>query len=74
VELDGQRIRLESLTIDPTRNGVHPVGGPGQHRLLKGLSCYAVDGLGNRYERPSVTYGGGETIHWRAAISRIAGT
>ena len=30
--------------------------------LLKGLSCYAVDGLGNRYERPSVTYGGGETI------------
>lgn len=62
VELDGQRIRLESLTIDPTRMEFTLSEDPDNTALLKGLSCYAVDGLGNRYERPSVTYGGGETI------------
>ena len=62
MELDGQRIRLESLTIDPTRMEFTLSEDPDNTALLKGLSCYAVDGLGNRYERPSVTYGGGETI------------
>ena len=62
ITLDGQRLYLDELTIDPTRMDLTLEAHPDNTAELCRLECYALDGAGNRYDRPSVTYGGGEAI------------
>lgn len=62
VELDGQRLYLDQLTIDPTRMELTLEADPDNTAELRSLDCYALDGAGNRYGKPSITYGGGEAI------------
>lgn len=62
VELDGQRLYLESLSIDPTRMALTLREDPDNTALLTGLECYAEDESGRRYGRPGVTYGGGTLV------------
>ena len=62
VELDGQRLYLDQLTIDPTRMELTLEADPDNTAELRSLDCYALDGAGNRYDKPSITYGGGEAI------------
>lgn len=57
--LDGQRIYVDSLTVSPTFMEFTLREDPANTALLKGLDSYAEDERGNRYERPSVTYGDG---------------
>lgn len=62
ITLDGQRLYLDELTIDPTRMDLTLEAHPDNTAELCRLECYVLDGAGNRYDRPSVTYGGGEAI------------
>ena len=62
VELDGQRLYLDQLTIDPTRMELTLEADPDNTAELRSLDCYALDGAGNRYDSPSITFGGGEAI------------
>lgn len=62
VELDGQRLYLDQLTIDPTRMELTLEADPDNTAELYRLECYALDGAGNRYDSPSITFGGGEAI------------
>ena len=62
IELDGQRLYLDQMTIDPTYMQITLKADPANTATLNGLTCYVEDGQGVRYERPSVTYGGGDQI------------
>ena len=62
VELDGQRLYLEALTIEPSMMEIKFQAAPENTALLDGLDCYVEDGLGNIYGRPSVTYGAGTRL------------
>lgn len=62
ITLDGQRLYLDELTIDPTRMDLTLEAHPDNTAELCRLECYVLDGAGNRYDRPSVIYGGGEAI------------
>lgn len=62
IELDGQRLYLSELTIDPTRMELTLEADPDNTAELHSIDCYALDGAGNRYDEPSITFGGGEAI------------
>jgi len=50
VEVDGQRLHLETLEIDPTHARLRVSFDPGNTAWCKGLSFYLTDAKGGRYE------------------------
>ena len=53
IELDGQRLRVDGLSIDPNNTA-----------WLTGLDCYVADEKGNRYEKGGVSFGSAEGEHF----------
>lgn len=62
VEVDGQRLCLDELAIRPTQMELLLSEDPANTAQLRGLTCYALDETGQRYDTPSMTYGAGVRI------------
>lgn len=62
IELDGQRLYLDTLSIEPTFMEITLGEDPDNTAALAGLDCYAMDELGNQYGRPGISYGGGQKV------------
>ena len=60
IELDGQRLRVDGLSIDPTQMVLTLSDDPNNTAWLTGLDCYVADEKGNRYEKGGVSFGSAE--------------
>ena len=64
IELDGQRLRVDGLSIDPTQMVLTLSDDPNNTAWLTGLDCYVADEKGNRYEKGGVSFGSAEGEHF----------
>ena len=53
---------MPNITVNPTRMELTLEADPDNTAELHSIDCYALDGAGNRYDEPSITFGGGEAI------------
>lgn len=57
IELDGQRVELNTLSVHPTQAELTLKDDPENSAWLTGLDCYLEDEKGNRYEQGGNSYG-----------------